>query len=82
MDINVSVLFAEQKGIIHCLQVFVTEWQKLLMFAHPLLHEELAQRVTMGFSPELERRLADIYQRLESKVDFSKIKINFKLKDK
>lgn len=38
------------------------------MFTYPLLHKELAQRVTVGFSPELERRLADIYQRLELKM--------------
>lgn len=60
------------------------------MFIYPLLHEmaqrilheEMAQRISVSFSPELERRLADMYQGVEPKVESRKMKFGFKSKVK
>lgn len=41
------------------------------MFTYPL-HEEMAQAIS--FSPELERRLADMYQGVELEVESRKMK--------
>jgi len=50
--------------------------------AQRILHEEMAQRISVSFSPELERRLADMYQGVEPKVESRKMKFGFKLKVK